>query len=375
MEDAADAVVPLRPGFDVTFRGFHRDQVLEHLEVLENQLELVTIDRNEAARLNSDLRALYDRTREELNATQQRLRHLETSDTGLPVASQRVQEMLNMAEEELQTLREQARHEAEIIRGAAETEADQLIEQAEGTAGELHEQCEQVLAEIESRRDQLNRERTRQLKELHEREQRMRRSIRDAYKSLMSSAEQQAAELDERTRQECTRRETETENYRQRVLEEIEHNRSELEALRTQVLTALDTATDRIGSSVTSLQRSAAESVGSDERGENRSIPEQSAKEPQTEAPADPSTEAPAEEEVPDGQTWLPVQWGDPAKAEVTYFESPESVYRDPNGPPDSESSREFTTDATTQSLSQDEESDPRRKPHGTDTTGPAARN
>ncbi|WP_017973697.1 hypothetical protein [Actinopolyspora halophila] len=367
MEDAADAVVPLRPGFDVTFRGFHRDQVLEHLEVLENQLELVTIDRNEAARLNSDLRALYDRTREELNATQQRLRHLETSDTGLPVASQRVQEMLNMAEEELQTLREQARHEAEIIRGAAETEADQLIEQAEGTAGELHEQCEQVLAEIERRRDQLNRERTHQLKELHEREQRMRRSIRDAYKSLMSSAEQQAAELDERTRQECTRRETETENYRQRVLEEIEHNRSELEALRTQVLTALDTATDRIGSSVTSLQRNTVESVGSDERSDNRSIPEQLSK--------DPPAEAPVEDEVPDGQMWLPVQWGDPAKAEITYFESPESVYRDPNGPPDGENSREFTTDATAQSLSQDEESDPGRKPHGTDTTGPAARN
>ncbi|NYH79641.1 cell division septum initiation protein DivIVA [Actinopolyspora biskrensis] len=367
MEDAADAVVPLRPGFDVTFRGFHRDQVLEHLEVLENQLELVTIDRNEAARLNSDLRALYDRTREELNATQQRLRHLETSDTGLPVASQRVQEMLNMAEEELQTLREQARHEAEIIRGAAETEADRLIEQAEGTAGELHEQCEQVLAEIERRRDQLNRERTHQLKELREREQRMRRSIRDAYKSLMSAAEQQAEELDERTRQECARRETETEDYRQRVLEEIEHNRSELETLRTQVLTALDTATDRIGSSVTSLQRSTVENVGSDERPASRSIPEQSSKEP----PAG----TPVEGEVPDGQMWLPVQWGDPTNAEVTYFESPESVYRDPSGPPGDENSREFTADATAQSLRQDEESDSGRELRGTDTTGPAARN
>ncbi|WP_438387519.1 hypothetical protein [Actinopolyspora saharensis] len=369
MEDAADAVVPLRPGFDVTFRGFHREQVLEHLEVLENQLELVTIDRNEAARLNSDLRALYDRTREELNATQQRLRHLETSDTGLPVASQRVQEMLNMAEEELQTLREQARHEAEIIRGAAETEADRLIEQAEETAGELHEQCEQVLAEVERQRDQLNQERTHQLKELREREQRMRRSIRDAYKSLMSSAEQQAEELSERTRQECTRRETETENYRQRVLEEIEHNRSELESLRAQVLAALDTATDRIGSSVTSLQRSSIEEVGSAEPSGNHSIPEQSTRESSEDAAG-----TTAEDEGPTEQTWLPVQWGDPTNAEVTYFESPESVYRDSNGPPGSESSREFTTEATAQALDQDDESGGGRK-HGTDTTGPAARN
>ena len=58
MEDAADAVVPLRPGFDIQIRGFNRNQVVEHIEHLEDQLKLVTLDRNEAARLNSDLRKL-----------------------------------------------------------------------------------------------------------------------------------------------------------------------------------------------------------------------------------------------------------------------------------------------------------------------------
>ncbi|SFT54204.1 hypothetical protein SAMN04487904_103250 [Actinopolyspora lacussalsi subsp. righensis] len=255
MEDAADAVVPLRPGFDVGFRGFQREQVLEHLEVLENQLELVTIDRNEAARLNSDLRELYDRTRQELAETQQRLHHVESSETGLPAASQRVREMLELAEEELRAIREQAGHEAEVIRGSAESEANRLIEQAENTAGELHGQCERLLAEIERRHERLHRDRARQLNELREREQRMRRSVRDAYKSLMSAARRDAAELVERTRRECGRQEAEAERHRRETLEEITRHRTELESLRDHVLNTLDTASDTIGASAVSLRK------------------------------------------------------------------------------------------------------------------------
>ncbi|SFD69797.1 hypothetical protein SAMN04487819_102171 [Actinopolyspora alba] len=255
MEDAADAVVPLRPGFDVGFRGFQREQVLEHLEVLENQLELVTIDRNEAARLNSDLRELYDRTRQELAETQQRLHHVESSETGLPAASQRVREMLELAEEELRAIREQAGHEAEVIRGSAESEANRLIEQAENTAGELHGQCERLLAEIERRHERLHRDRARQLNELREREQRMRRSVRDAYKSLMSAAQREASELVERTRRECGRQEAEAERHRRETLEEITRHRTELESLRDHVLNTLDTASDTIGASAVSLRK------------------------------------------------------------------------------------------------------------------------
>ncbi|SDK66272.1 hypothetical protein SAMN04487820_110248 [Actinopolyspora mzabensis] len=255
MEDAADAVVPLRPGFDVQFRGFQREQVLEHLEVLENQLELVTIDRNESARLNSDLRELYDRTRQELTETQQRLHHVESSETGLPAASQRVQEMLALAEEELRTIREQAGHEAEVIRGSAESEANRLIEQAEETSGELHGQCERLLAEIERRHERLHRDRARQLNELREREQRMRRSVRDAYKSLMNAARRDAAELVERTRRECGKQEAEAERHRRETLEEITRHRTELESLRDHVLNTLDTASNTIGASAVSLRR------------------------------------------------------------------------------------------------------------------------
>ncbi|PRW64571.1 DivIVA domain-containing protein [Actinopolyspora mortivallis] len=347
MEDAADAVVPLRPGFDVTFRGFDRDQVLEHLEMLETQLELVTIDRNEATRLNSDLRALYDQTREELTATQQRLRHLETSDTGLPELSQRLREMLETTEEELQTLREQARHEAETIRGAAETEAEQLVEQAENTVGELHEQCERVLDEVERRHERLRGERNRQLSELRTREQRMRRAVRDAYKSLMDSARQQAAELTERTRQECARREAETERYRQRVFEEIEHNRSELETLRNQIMTALDTATNRIGFSVFAL-------------GEGENV--------RTEEPGTASSEL---DEAPAGGAWLP----SPRKnlRVTTVMGTPPQPSGSSAGT-ESEASPESGTVPAEDERHEDSSGGSHgngRKPHGTDTPDP----
>ncbi len=134
MEDAADAVVPLRPGFDLQLRGFSRQQVIEHIELLEDQLRMVTIDRNEAVALNSDLRRLCESTRQDLDEAEQRLKRIESSDTGLPAASQRVQNMLANAEEEVQTLREQTKRQAETIRGTAETEARQLVEQAEQAA-------------------------------------------------------------------------------------------------------------------------------------------------------------------------------------------------------------------------------------------------
>ncbi len=254
MEDAAETVVPLRPGFDIQFRGFHRDQVSEHLEMLEDQLKLVSIDRNEAVQLNSDLRSLYDSTRQDLGDAQQRLERIESSDTGLPAASQRVQNMLAIAEDEVQTLRDQAKRHAEIIRGSAETEAAQLVEEAEHTATELHTECTRLLGELESRRDQMRREHSKQVSDLREREHRMRQNIRDAYKETMEAAQRDADELLTRTRQECAQFDAESEQRRLDALEEVHRKRTDLERLQHTVLSVLETAGVTIGESATALR-------------------------------------------------------------------------------------------------------------------------
>ncbi|MCI2416156.1 hypothetical protein MOQ72_01865 [Saccharopolyspora sp. K220] len=253
MEDA-DAVVPLRPGFDIQVRGFNRNQVIDHIELLEDQLRLVSIDRNEAAQLNSDLRKLCDDTRRNLDQAEQRLKRIESSDTGLPAASQRVQNMLSIAEEEVQNLRDQAKRQAEIIRGSAETEARELLGEAERTATELRDECGELIAEVESRRARLNREHDQKVSELRARENRLRQNIRSEYKRTMSTAQEEADKLITETRRQCGQWDAETERMRSEALEEIRVKRLRLEEMRTSVLSAMDRARQMLDDSAAALR-------------------------------------------------------------------------------------------------------------------------
>lgn len=254
MEDAADAVVPLRPGFDIQVRGFNRNQVIDHLELLEDQLKMASIDRNEAVRLNTDLRKWCEDTRQNLVETEDKLRSIESSDTGLPAASQRVQNMLDLGEEEVQTIRDEAKRHAEVIRGAAENEARELITQAERTTSELRSECADLAADIEAQRKRLDREHSQSLSDLRNREYRMRQSIRDEYKETIAVAQNEADELLTRARQECREQDAETERWRLETVEELHVERVQLEELRQKVLTALDSAGDLIGTSTSTIR-------------------------------------------------------------------------------------------------------------------------
>ncbi len=253
MEDAADTVVPLRPGFDVQFRGYHRGQVTEHIEMLEDQLKIVSIDRNEAVELSSTLRSLYDDARQDLNDIENRLRRIGSSDTGLPEASQRVQNMFANAEEEIQELREHAQRQAETIRGAAESNAAQLVDEAERNAAELRKECSELIAEVERQREQMRREHAKQIREQREREQRMRRTIRSEYQRTVDAAQQEADELISQAQKQAGQLNTESEQLRAAALEDIEQKRSEMEQARQNVLAAMRAAGATIGESASAL--------------------------------------------------------------------------------------------------------------------------
>jgi cell division septum initiation protein DivIVA len=254
MEDPADAVVPLRPGFDIQLRGFNRNQVIEHIELLEDQLKIVTIDRNEAAQLNTDLRQLCEDTRHDLNEAEQRLRRIESSETGLPAASQRVQNMLAMAEEEVQTLRDQAHRQAEIVKGSAEQEARELINEAETAAAALRTECSELVADVEARRIRLRKEHTKSIRELRRREKRLRRAISDEYTKTMAAAQEQSDQLLAQTQQHCGQRDAETEQLRLDALDEIYRKSKELDELRHLALGSLEKVMDSISASASALQ-------------------------------------------------------------------------------------------------------------------------
>ncbi|MEB3368045.1 hypothetical protein [Saccharopolyspora mangrovi] len=252
--DDADAVVPLRPGFDIQVRGFSRNQVVEHIEVLEDQLRMVTIDRNEAVRLNNDLRKLCDDNRRSLDQAEQRLKSIESSDTGLPAASQRVQNMLAIAEDEVQTLRDQAKRQAEIIRGTAETEARALISEAEQAASELRDECTELVNDVEARRTKLQREHEQKLSEQRSREYRLRQEIRSEYKRVITSAQEESDALIAETRRQCGQWDAESEQLRLEALEEIRVEGQRLEELRASVLAAMDSVKGELDRATANLR-------------------------------------------------------------------------------------------------------------------------
>ncbi|MEU6129440.1 hypothetical protein ABZ805_09730 [Saccharopolyspora sp. NPDC047091] len=249
MEDSAQAVVPLRPGFDIQVRGFHRRQVTEHIELLEDQLRMVSIDRNEAVALNTDLRRLCDDARRDLAEAELRLKRIEASDTGLPHASQRVQNMLSLAEEEVQTLREQAQRQAETIRGSAEYEAQQLLDEAGAAAEAMRAECARLVDELDVRQREIRREHEQSLADIRERERAMRHAIRDEYKSVVTTAQEEADALLARTRWECGRRDAETEQLRLDVLQDLHTKQARMEELRTAVMSSLENVGRLVGAS------------------------------------------------------------------------------------------------------------------------------
>ncbi|RCW45170.1 cell division septum initiation protein DivIVA [Halopolyspora algeriensis] len=234
-----ETVVPLRPGFDNEFRGFNRKQVLEHIELLEDQVKMLTTDRDEAMRLNEDQRRITDETRHRLETTMTELRRIETSETGLPHATRRMQNMLMMADEEANAIRENARRDAETIRGTASTEAEQTRNEAEARAEALRQECAELINDLEQQRAHLAEQRSQQMSEIDSQREEMHRASREKYEEAMTAAHRDATELLHQTQQRCQEMEAASEAYHASVVEDIEARATKLDEFRRRILETL----------------------------------------------------------------------------------------------------------------------------------------
>ncbi|MCC8245833.1 hypothetical protein [Saccharothrix luteola] len=136
-------IVPLHAGFDVVYRGFHRRQVIEHLENLDEQLKYTTLDRAEALAQAADLRKLLEMTRGDLDAARARIERLEMSPNTTSGASERLHRMLTLAEDEANDLRVRAERDTEALRERTEAELADLRRQVD-------EECTARRAEVEA---------------------------------------------------------------------------------------------------------------------------------------------------------------------------------------------------------------------------------
>lgn len=124
-------IVPLHAGFDVVYRGFHRRQVIEHLENLDEQLKYCNLDRAEALAQAADLRKLLEMTRNDLDQARARIERLEMSPDTTAGASERLHRMLTLAEDEANDLRLRAEREVAALRERTDAELAQWRRQIE----------------------------------------------------------------------------------------------------------------------------------------------------------------------------------------------------------------------------------------------------
>ena len=161
-------LVPLHAGFDVVYRGFHRRQVIEHIENLEEQLRFTSLDRGEALAQAADLRKLLEMTRQDLEEARARIERLETTSGTHASATERMHRMLRLAEDEaaemhLQTEREctdlRARTDVEVaaLRADAERESAAMRAEAESELYAVRQDCASRAAAMERREVEMER--------------------------------------------------------------------------------------------------------------------------------------------------------------------------------------------------------------------------
>ncbi|WNV90042.1 hypothetical protein [Umezawaea sp. Da 62-37] len=139
-------VVPLHAGFDVVYRGFHRRQVIEHIDNLDDQLRYTSLDRAEAMSQAADLRKLLEMTRQDLEDARSRVERLEMSPSTTAGATERLHRMLLLAEDESAELRIRADREVTSLRQRTEVELAEQREQAEREIAQLRAEVEREVA-------------------------------------------------------------------------------------------------------------------------------------------------------------------------------------------------------------------------------------
>ncbi|MEU3650802.1 hypothetical protein AB0E59_46130 [Lentzea sp. NPDC034063] len=138
-------LVPLHAGFDVVYRGFHRRQVIDHIENLEEQLRFTSLDRVEALAQAADLRKLLEMTRQDLEEARARIERLESTSGTHASATERMHRMLRLAEDEAAEMHLQAERECSDLRARTDVEVAELRAAAERESSAMRAEAESEL--------------------------------------------------------------------------------------------------------------------------------------------------------------------------------------------------------------------------------------
>lgn len=217
-------LVPLHTAFDVVYRGFHRRQVIEHIENLEEQLRFTSLDRAEALAQAADLRKILEMTRGDLEDARARIERMEMTSGSHASATERMHRMLRLAEDETAEMRLQTERECADLRTRTEVEAAELRAAAERDAAALRAEaaaeleaarleCASRAAAMERQEVELERRRVEVEAELHQRADEVERECAQAVEQAQADADRLLRE----TALQCNSLEADAERKREKT--------------------------------------------------------------------------------------------------------------------------------------------------------------
>ncbi|PKW15530.1 hypothetical protein [Saccharopolyspora spinosa] len=178
-------LVPLKADFDTAWYGFRRSQVKFYIQQTENEIRLVTEDRDSALSQVGNLTAQLNQARAEVESLKQQLDEQARSPIDAAALSDRLRRMVRLAQDE-----------ADEIVAAAQSASEHEWARSEQAAAELRERYEKLVAEADEWRRQSEQQRSEMLARTREEVQAMAREAEQCRRRLDTSAEERRTQVE-----------------------------------------------------------------------------------------------------------------------------------------------------------------------------------
>lgn len=235
-------LVPLKPGFDVVWHGFDRAQVKQYLEDLEDEIKLISADRNAALSQVADLT-------EQLRSAHSRITELGKQVTELVELPKNPDDLDDRCKRMVQL----AHHQAAEITARAQAAATHSWSGAEEAAAKLRSGYEKLLGELDKQRQEVRVQHSQVVDQ-----------ARTQVIEMTTAATNRRHELDKQAEQRRIQIEDEFERTmaakRQTLAKEIEQQRAEAKAdSERRIREATDEATRRVREATDQSERTVRE--------------------------------------------------------------------------------------------------------------------
>ncbi|HEX3590959.1 MAG TPA: cell division protein DivIVA [Pseudonocardiaceae bacterium] len=205
-------LVPLKPGFDVVWHGFDRAQVKQYLEDLEDEIKMISADRNAALSQVADLT-------EQLRSAHARIADLGKQVTELVELPKNPEDLDDRCKRMVQL----AHHQAAEITARAQAAATHSWSGAEDAAAKLRTGYEKLLTELDKQRQEVRAQHSQVVDQARTQVVEMTQVATNRRHELDKQAEQRRIQIEDEF-------ERSTANKRQALAKEIEHQRAEARA-------------------------------------------------------------------------------------------------------------------------------------------------